>query len=146
MSSPTSIRFDATVAERLARFVAGHRGLTTSAAANLLVDEALRTAEHPLIVFRDGPAGRRARLVGGPDVWEVVQAVRSARAAEPSSTADAIVEMVSETSGIATHLIRATIDYWSAYPDDVDAWLRLAEAESAEAERRWRAEQYLLAG
>jgi hypothetical protein len=23
-----------------------------------------------LIVFRDGPAGRRARLIGGPDVWE----------------------------------------------------------------------------
>jgi len=21
-------------------------------------------------VFRDGPAGRRARLIGGPDVWE----------------------------------------------------------------------------
>jgi hypothetical protein len=146
MSSPSSIRFDAAVAERLARFVASHRGLTTSAAANLLVDEALRSAEHPLVVFRDGAAGRRARLVGGPDVWEVVQAVRSARAVEPSLSADEVVGLVSETSGVAVPLVRAAVDYWSAFPAEIDEWLRLADAESVEAERRWRAEQRLLAG
>ena len=33
--------------------------------------------EHPLVRFVDGPAGRRARLVGtGKDVWEVVSVVR----------------------------------------------------------------------
>lgn len=25
--------------------------------------------EHPGIVFRSGPAGRRAGLAGGPDIW-----------------------------------------------------------------------------
>jgi hypothetical protein len=30
------------------------------------------------IVFRDGPAGRRAVVIGGPDVWEVIAAARSA--------------------------------------------------------------------
>jgi hypothetical protein len=146
MSSPTSIRFEAAVADRLARFVAGHRGLTTSAAANLLVDEALRGAEHPAIVFRDGAAGRRARLVGGPDVWEVVQAVRNARAAEPLLAGDEVVGLVSDTSGVPAPLVRAAIDYWTAYPDEIDDWLRLADAESSEAERRWRAGRQLLAG
>jgi hypothetical protein len=28
---------------------------------------------HPGIVCRDGPAGRRPGVVGGPDVWEVIQ-------------------------------------------------------------------------
>jgi hypothetical protein len=32
----------------------------------------LRRDEHPLITFRDGAAGRRAAVVGGPDVWEIV--------------------------------------------------------------------------
>ena len=35
-------------------------------------EEGARRDEHPLITFRDGPTGRRAGLVGGPDVWEVV--------------------------------------------------------------------------
>ena len=34
-------------------------------------EEGARRDEHPLITFRDGPTGRRAGLVGGPDVWEV---------------------------------------------------------------------------
>jgi len=33
--------------------------------------------EHPLVRFADGPAGRRARLLGaGGDVWEVIATVR----------------------------------------------------------------------
>lgn len=32
---------------------------------------------HPEIVFRDGPAGRRAGLWRGPDVWPVVALARS---------------------------------------------------------------------
>jgi hypothetical protein len=43
-------------------------------------------------------------------------------------------------------LVRAAIDYWSAFPDEIDDWLRLADAESLDEERRWRAEQRLLAG
>ena len=84
MTTPTSVRFDADVADRSGRFVATHPGPSASAAANRLVDEALRCQEHPSVVFRDGSAGRRARLVGGPDVWEVAAAVQSARPAEPS--------------------------------------------------------------
>lgn len=28
------------------------------------------------MVFRDGPSGRRAALAAGPDVWEIVAALR----------------------------------------------------------------------
>jgi hypothetical protein len=42
--------------------------------------------EHPLVRFADGPAGRRARLIGGPDVWEVV-AVAHDNDGDPRKTA-----------------------------------------------------------
>ena len=45
--------------------------------AQRYVEEGLRMDEHPLVRFAEGPAGRRARLVGtGSDVWEVIAAVR----------------------------------------------------------------------
>lgn len=31
----------------------------------------VRLDERPLVTFRDGPTGRRAGLIGGPDVWEI---------------------------------------------------------------------------
>lgn len=146
MAGPASVRFDPEVARRLAAFVATHPGLSASAATNLLVDEALRSQEHPLVVFRDGPAGRRARLVGGPDVWEVVRAVRNAREAEPDLDADDVIALVEETAGVATHLVRAAVDYWADHPIDVEAWVTRADADSMAAEERWHREQRLLAG
>jgi hypothetical protein len=144
MAAPTSVRFDADVAARLARFVAAHPGLSASAATNQLVDEALRCQEHPLIVFRDGPAGRRARLVGGPDVWEIARALRSARSAEPDLDPRSLVALVSDTSGVEPRLIHATIAYQAAFPAEVDDWIDRAETEAAEAHQRWRREQELL--
>jgi len=79
----TPVRFDPPVAERLASFVAANPGMSLSSAANRLVDEAMRMAEHPGVIFRSGPTGRRAALAGGPDVWEVIRAVKSAHTTEP---------------------------------------------------------------
>jgi hypothetical protein len=62
----------ATLRERSKR-----RGEPLSRLAQRYIEEGLRTDDHPGIVFRDGPAGRRAGLVGGPDVWEVIGALRS---------------------------------------------------------------------
>src|SRR5215469_8166139 len=47
-------------------------GETLSDRLRRYAEEGVRRDEHPLITFRDGPTGRRAGLVGGPDVWEVV--------------------------------------------------------------------------
>ena len=129
--SPSSARFEPRVFERLSTFVAAHRDLTLSSAISRLVDEALRIREHPLITFRDGPAGRRARLVGGPDVWEVIGAIRSVREAEPALAGDEVLEVVAETSGTPVPFMRAALAYWSDYPEEVEDFLDRARAEAA---------------
>jgi len=77
--------------------------------------------EHRGITFREGPIGRRATLIGGPDVWEVIRAVKSARAAEPDLAEGDLLEMVAENSGLPVRLVRAAVAYWADYPDEVDA-------------------------
>jgi len=142
--SPSSIRFEPRVFSRLSAFVAAQRDLSLSSATSRLVDEALRMREHPLITFRDGPAGRRARLAGGPDVWEVIGAIRSAREAEPALAGDQVVTVVAETSGVPVPFIRAALAYWSDYPQEVDDFLQRARAEAAQAQAAWERQQDLL--
>ena len=143
-TSPSSVRFEPRVLERLSAFVAVHQDLTLSSATSRLVDEALRAREHPLITFKDGPAGRRARVVGGPDVWEVIGAVRSVRLAEPHLAGDEALVAVAETSGVPVPFLRAALAYWGDYPEEVDAFLDRARAEAAQAEAAWDRQQELL--
>ncbi|GII80658.1 hypothetical protein Sru01_56400 [Sphaerisporangium rufum] len=143
--SPRSIRFEEAVLDKLARFVMDHPGLSVSAAVNLLVAEALRMEEHPGIFFRSGPAGRRAVTAGGPDVWELVRAVKTTRAADQEAAPDEIVEMVSEHSGVTVGQVRAAVGYWSAYPEEIDQQIEAAEQAARAAEERWRRERGLLA-
>jgi len=142
--SPSSVRFEPRVFERLSAFVAAHRDLTLSSATSRLVDEALRIREHPLITFKDGPAGRRARLVGGPDVWEVIGAIRSVREAEPALAGEEVLEVTAETSGTPVTFIRAALAYWSDYPEEVDDFLDRARAEATQAQAAWERQQGLL--
>ena len=145
-TSPSSVRFEPRVLERLSAFVAVHQELTLSSATSRLVDEALRAREHPLITFKDGPAGRRARVVGGPDVWEIIGAVRSVRAAEPNLPADEALSVVTETSGVPLPFVRAALAYWGDYPEEVDAFLDRARAEAVQARTAWERQQELLGG
>jgi hypothetical protein len=145
MASPSSIRFDPDVLRRLNAYVAARPGISVSAASNQLVDEALRGQAHPMVVFRDGPGGRRARLVGGPDVWQVVRAVMSAREAEPSLSADEVLELVAETSGVSVPLIGAAIAYWADFPGEIDALIERAVGDERQARERWERERDLLA-
>jgi hypothetical protein len=142
----TPVRFDASVAERLSSFVAANPGMSLSSAANRLVDEGLRMSEHPGIVFRPGPTGRRAGLVSGPDVWEVVRAVRSARASEPGLSEDELVALIAENTGIPAQAIRVAVRYWASYPAEVDAEIAAADSAEDAAEQAWRRERRLLAG
>ena len=116
--------------ERLAAYVAVHQELTMSSATSRLVDDALRAHEHPLITFKDGPAGRRARVVGGPDVWEIIGAVRSVREAEPELTGDEVLAAVAETAGVPVPFLRAALAYWGDYPEEVNAFLDRARTEA----------------
>ena len=140
----TPVRFDTDVAERLASFVAANPGMSLSSAANRLVDEALRVSEHPGTVFRPGPTGRRAGLIAGPDVWEVVRAVKSARAAEPSLPEDNLLTLIAENTGVPVRLIRVAVRYWASYPGEVDAEISAADTAEDAAEQAWRREHQLL--
>ena len=144
MATPSSVRFEDQVLERLNAFVAAHPGMSLSSASNRLVDEALRMQEHPLVVFRDGPAGRRPRLIGGPDVWEVIAAIESARGAEPGLGAPDIVALVADTAGVVPQQVRAALAYWADYPGEIDEFVRQARAETTQARTRWEREQGLL--
>jgi hypothetical protein len=144
-SLPRSIRFDAAVNARLSAYVARHPGSSGSSVANRFVDEALRMDEHPGVVFRDGRTGRRAVLVGGPDVREVIRAVKSARAAEPDLDATAVVALVEANTGVPARLIDVAMRYWSSYPDEIDAWIAEAEALEVEVLAAWERQQELLA-
>ena len=137
-STPRSIRFDVRVSERLATYVATHPGWSGSSVANRFIDEALRMEDHPGVIFRDGPTGRRAVLIGGPDVREVIRAVRSARGSEPDLDSDEVVSLVSANTGVPARLVDTAIRYWAAYPDEIDTWMQ--DAESFE-EQQLRAEE-----
>jgi len=144
-TTPRSIRFDERVSARLSAYVARHPGSSGSSVANRFVDEALRMDDHPGVVFRDGRTGRRAVLVGGPDVREVIRAVKSARAAEPDLDAAEVVAVVETNTGMPARLIDVVLRYWSSYPGEIDAWISEAEAIEAEAFAAWERQQGLLA-
>ncbi|HYP73167.1 MAG TPA: hypothetical protein VEP72_03705, partial [Microbacterium sp.] len=110
-SSPLSIRFDDAVLERLRRR-ASAREATPSGLAQRLVDEGLRQQEFPGIVFRDGPSGRRAGLAGGPDVWEVVSAVRDAGSRGNAAIVDAARDL-----DLSDARVRTAVAYYGAHAD-----------------------------
>lgn len=143
--SPTPVRFDTEVAARLSAFTASHPGLSLSAATNLLVDEGLRMTEHPGVVFRDGPSGRRAGLAGGPDIWEVIRAIRSARAAEPELGEDQLLDLVAVNSGVPLRMLRIALGYWASFSSEVDNEIAVADDVETSAEGAWRRERDLLA-
>ncbi len=101
--------------------------------------------EHPSVLFRDGRTGRRAVLVGGPDVRDVIRAVKSARVAEPDLDATDVVALVEANTGVPARLIDLAVRYWSSYPDEIDVWIANANAFEAEAVAAWERQQELLA-
>ena len=130
MASPRSVRFEPSTDAHLAAFAARHAGLSHSGAAALLVEEGLRMDTHPGVLFREGAAGRRAVLVGGPDVWEVIRAVKSARASEADLSGDGLLALVAENTGLARRALDVAVAYYSDYPAEVDALI--AEADAAQ--------------
>lgn len=144
-NAPTPVRFDADVARRLASFAASHPGLSLSGAANLLVDEALRMSEHPGVVFRDGPTGRRAGLSGGPDIWEVVRAVKSARRAEPDLTEEDLLTLVAMNTGVPDPMLRTALTYWATFPSHVERCIDAADDAETAAQTAWQRQRDLFA-
>ena len=146
MSTPSSIRFEPGVNDRLSDYVTRRPGWTRSSAAARLVDEGLRMEEHPGVLFRDGPAGRRACLIGGPDVWEVIRSVMSSRAADPTLSRSELVQLVEDNTGLPGRLIIVALSYWAAYPQEIDALIAHAERSEADGKRAAEKAAELLGG
>ena len=107
--------------------------------AQRYIDEGMRLDRHPGIVFRDGPAGRRAVVVGGPDVWEVIAAARSA-----PERGEELVGALAERVGVPSERIRIAIRYYAEYPEDVDRFIALVEEEAKRLEQTLERERSLL--
>jgi hypothetical protein len=76
--------------------------------AQRYIDEGMRLDRHPGIVFRDGPAGRRPVVVGGPDVWEVIAAARSA-----SERGENLIDAQVQRMGAPAERIPVAVRYYA---------------------------------
>jgi hypothetical protein len=126
MSENVSVRLEDSLARRI-RLRARAAGETLSDRLRRYADEGVRRDEHPLVTFRDGPTGRRAGLVGGPDVWEVAMWVE-----DLSSDLDPVEALVEESS-LTRPQIDAALRYRAAYPDEIDSRIELHRQETAAA-------------
>jgi len=144
MTAPRSVRFDEGVLSRLDKYVKEHPGSSSSSVANMFIDESLRAYEHPGIVFRAGPTGRRPALAGGPDVWEVIAALKAISDESPGLDGDDLINELATVTGLSTARVGIALRYYAAYPKEIDERI-VHNAEVAEREEQlWAAQQALL--
>lgn len=129
----TSFRISKEAKQRLADR-AEREGISATALLERLIIEGVDTLEHPGIVFRSGPSGRRAALAGGPDVWEIV-----ARLRELDGDEEQRIETLAEESALHPRQIRIAVDYAAAHPEQIQE--RIERNERAAEESRRIAEQ-----
>lgn len=129
MSVNVSVRLDDRLAERL-RLRARAAGESLSDRLRRYAEEGARRDEHPLITFRDGPTGRRAGLIGGPDVWEIAMWIDDLGPIE-----DPVAELVGD--GVVTRAqIDAVLAYRATYREEIQARIDLHRSETAAADAR----------
>jgi predicted transcriptional regulator len=118
VTTSTSYRLDPELKARLARRAAAE-GVSETALVSRLLQQGLAAIEHPGIVYRAGPSGWRAGLAGGPDVDEVVRAIRSIGAA-----GDEAVSGAADSLEIDPRLVRIAVDYAAEHLEEIEARLR----------------------
>jgi len=140
MTTPLSIRFTPSLLARLRQRARAMTGASAAGLAQRLIDEGLRMADHPGVIFKDGPSGRRAALAYGPDVWEVIKFLR-----EIDERGPAAIDAAAEVFAVDTSRISTAISYYGDYADEIDAEITDADAASLRAEAAWRVQQQLIA-
>ena len=138
MPRPTSFRLPEELLERIeaeSRSV----GASITQLVSSLLDEGLKTRRFPGIVYRSGPVGRRAALVGGPDVWEVVRDL----AAAPGRGMDRVENLVAET-GLTKASVLLAADFYASFPEEIDALIEADERAAEEVRRQTRRRERLL--
>ena len=97
---------------------------TRTGLAERYVEEGLRMDEHPGIGFADGPAGRRAIVLGtGLDVWEAFATVRQTGGS---------VEATARYLELPVSAMRAAVRYAAAFPGEIE---ELIARQTAVADR-----------
>jgi hypothetical protein len=140
MANSVSIRFRRPEVLEQLKTEAGSRNVSTSAFAEELIDEGLRTRRHPMIVFRDGPSGRRAGLIGGPDVWEVVSGLVGGDV-QPEER----ITRSAEHLGLSRQQLDAMLNYYADFTTEIDEEIAENVAVADGLEALWRRRQDLLA-
>lgn len=125
----TSYRLDPEIKQRLQRQAAAEE-ISERALLERLVCEGLDALHHSGIVYRDGPTGRRAALAMGPDVWEVVSALRHTKGAQERRVAT-----LAEQFGLHPRHIRTAIDFAASHPDVIAVQVAANDAAAEEARR-----------
>jgi hypothetical protein len=126
--STTSIRLDDTLRTRLAQ-LADEQGTTVTELIERFVREGLDTAAHPGVVFKPGPSGRRAALAGGPDVWEIVSALRHTHGSEAERVAAVVAQF-----GVHERQVALALDYAAAHRKEVETRIQAHERALVDAE------------
>ncbi|HET9677520.1 MAG TPA: hypothetical protein VFP21_08470 [Solirubrobacterales bacterium] len=115
-------------------------GTNKSRLAERYVDEGIRMDEHPAVIFRGGPTGRRAALAGGPDIWELIVTLRSGKA-----RGEEAISAAAELLDLTDSQVRTAVRYYSAFPEEIDRRIALNTEDADEAEAAWKREQAALA-
>ena len=119
-----SVRMNRETAGRI-RARAEARGERLSDALRRYAEEGDRAESHPGIVFRSGPAGRRAALAGGPDVWEICFAARQHGGGKQAA------ERLAEDLSLTPDRIGVALRYAAEFPEEIEARIELHESETA---------------
>ena len=106
--------------------------------AQRYIDEGMRLDRHPGVAFRTGPAGRRAIIAGGPDVWEVIVAAR-----EAPERGEELVAALARRIGVPSDKIRIAMRYYAEYPAEVDRFIAMVEEEAERHEQTLERERQL---
>jgi uncharacterized protein (DUF433 family) len=139
MAKPFSMRLDERTLERLEAH-GRRRGESKTRTGERLIAEGLRMDDHPGIVFRDGPSGRRAALTSGPDVWEVIATLKSS-----GETGEQAVQATAEWGALTAAQVRAAVGYYADYREEIDERIRLNDEEAERRHAAWRRAQDALA-
>jgi uncharacterized protein (DUF433 family) len=113
-------------------------GESRNALADRLLGEAVRLERHPLIRFHRGAAGRRQPLVVGTRLY-VHQVMSTLRASGRD------VDQAATYLGIAPRLVRAAVEYYAEFADEVDEDAAVAESIEADERARWERQRRALA-
>src|SRR5260370_33802796 len=90
-------------------------------------------AAHPGVIFKYGPAGRRAALAYGPGIWETVKFLREVDERGPAALDAAADVFAGDASRINT-----AVSHYGDYRDESDAAVHAGEDASARADAACR--------